>query len=47
MKLIFALVATLIAFSAHASDRKIGEDTAVEEEIYAVRKVCVAGNNDI
>ncbi|MGE5084946.1 MAG: hypothetical protein ACM3MG_01500 [Bacillota bacterium] len=41
MKLIFALVATLIAFSAHATDRKIGNVIAVEREISDVYNRCV------
>ncbi|QDK36683.1 hypothetical protein [Bdellovibrio sp. NC01] len=41
MKLIFALAATLIAFSAHAEDRKIGNVIAVERQVPNMYDTCV------
>ncbi|MDG0816894.1 hypothetical protein [Bdellovibrio svalbardensis] len=42
MKLIFALVATLIAFSAQANDRKIGNVIAVERQITNLYENCLS-----
>lgn len=47
MKLIFALVATMIAFSAHAADTKIGNVIAVEREIPDVFNLCVTNTTKI
>ncbi|AZZ35555.1 hypothetical protein CIK05_01640 [Bdellovibrio sp. qaytius] len=42
MKLIFALTATLIAFSAQANDRKIGNVIAVERQITNIYDSCLS-----
>ncbi len=42
MKLIFALVATLIAFSAQANDRKVGNVIAVERQVTGLYENCLS-----
>lgn len=42
MKLIFVLVATLIAFSAQANDRKLGNVIAIERQVTGLYDSCLS-----